>query len=59
MLRLIHAEYIPTLKRSADADVAAVAVVLESYISDHKYLKEPEGRAMPRVDVSSLRENRA
>lgn len=59
VLQLLATEFMPTLRRSQDADVASVAVVLDAYITDAKYRQEPAGRAMPRVDASSLSDNRA
>ena len=59
LLQCVQRDFVPELRRSSDADVAAVATLLDSYISDGAYRKPPDGRDMPRIDLSSMRENRA
>jgi len=54
LLRCMHDEFLPELARSSDPDVAPLRTLLAHYLTRTVYLQEPEGRAMPRVDISSF-----
>lgn len=48
----MHSHFLPELARCTEADVASVRTLLEHYLTNGVYAKEPEGRNMPKVDMS-------
>ena len=54
VLKCMYEEYLPELAQRQESDIQAVRTLLEHYLVNGQYLKEPEGRAMPRVDLSSV-----
>lgn len=59
LLSSLQRDFLPELRRAAGDDVAALATLLDSYVADGLFRKPPEGRNMPQVDISQMRENRA
>ncbi|KAH7446960.1 hypothetical protein KP509_01G084200 [Ceratopteris richardii] len=53
LLDAIVTQFIVALKKQGDPDSNAVVSRLETYIATKQYLKEPNGRAMPRTDEST------
>lgn len=51
-MQVIYQSFVPELDRCGDPDVAMVRVQLTTFIAGREFDKEPEGRAMPRVDMS-------
>lgn len=51
--------FVGALQRAGAADATAATTRLQLYLTSQAYHKEPEGRALPRVDSSSNSENRA
>ncbi|MCO5578266.1 hypothetical protein L7F22_032105 [Adiantum nelumboides] len=55
-MRLVHVittRFIVSLKQQDDPDSRAVVSRLETYIVTKQFLREPDGRSMPRTDLSS------
>ncbi len=57
LLQVMHQHFLPELSRSKEAEVQAVRTMLDHYVTSGVYMVEPEGRDMPRIDMSSV--NRA
>jgi hypothetical protein len=55
VLAHISQHYLPALEAKAtkDADLRAVGTRLMTYVTTQQYKKEPEGRALKKVDESS------
>ena len=54
LLQTIVSHFVEKLKSNNDPDARAVVSRLETYVHTHKFLQEPEGRSMPRTDLSSM-----
>ncbi|KAG2495219.1 hypothetical protein HYH03_006825 [Edaphochlamys debaryana] len=59
LLACMQREFVPQLRKAEGDDIGALATLLDSYVIDGLFRKAPEGRDMPRFDMSSLPENRA
>ena len=56
LLRCMYEDFLPELgkKAATDPDIQPLRTLLEHYLTARLFEKEPEGRAMPKVDISSL-----
>lgn len=52
VLKCMYEEFLPELGRSKEEDIQAVHTLLEHYLTHGQYNVEPEGRSMPKVDMS-------
>ena len=53
LLNVIVVDFIGSLKQQKDPDSRAVLSRLETYIGARQFMKEPDGRSMPKSDLSS------
>ena len=53
ILDVIAGEFLPTLEAKDDADSRPVVSRMRTYLNERRFLKPPEGRAMPNTDTSS------
>ncbi len=53
LLRCIYDDFLPALASCQDPDVEGPATLLKLYCMKRRYMDEPEGWAMPRIDESS------
>ena len=53
MLDVVHARFLPELRRKDDPDARPVVNRAATYLNERAFLKSPEGREMPVTDTSS------
>ncbi|GAX75254.1 hypothetical protein CEUSTIGMA_g2699.t1 [Chlamydomonas eustigma] len=53
LLQCLHESYLTDLSSCKDTDVEGPATLLHTYCSKRRYLQEPDGWSMPRVDEST------
>eukprot|EP00798_Chlamydomonas_sp_ICE-L_P006572 gene6572-3224_t len=56
LLKCMYEDFLPELGKlsASDPDVLPLRTLLEHYLTSRQFEQEPEGRAMPRIDISSF-----
>ena len=54
VLTCMHESFLPELIKCDEPDIQPLSTLLKHYLYDGQYGKEPEGRRMPKVDVSTF-----
>jgi nucleoporin GLE1 len=54
MLTCMHEGFLPELSRCTEPDIQPLSTLLKHYLYDGQYAKLPEGRQMPKVDISTF-----